>query len=54
MALSAHMRPYSYMYCAPYRDGVLYLIIQLYFVIRFYAVVVPFGSYGDKFECDIA
>ena len=23
MALSAHMRPYSYMYCAPHRDGVL-------------------------------
>ena len=23
MALGAHMRPYSYMYCAPHRDGVL-------------------------------
>ena len=23
MALGAHMRPYSYMYCAPSRDGVL-------------------------------
>ena len=21
MALGAHMRPYSYMYCAPHRDG---------------------------------
>ena len=24
MALGAHMRPYSYMYCAPHRDGVLH------------------------------
>ena len=23
MELGAHMRPYSYMYCAPHRDGVL-------------------------------
>ena len=23
MALGAHMRPYSYIYCAPYRDGML-------------------------------
>ena len=23
MALGAHMHPYSYMYCAPHRDGVL-------------------------------
>ena len=23
MTLSAHMRPYSYMYCATHRDGVL-------------------------------
>ena len=23
MALGAHLRPYSYMYCAPHRDGVL-------------------------------
>ena len=25
MALGAYMRPYSYMYCAPHRDGVLHL-----------------------------
>ena len=25
MALGAHMRPYSYMYCAPHRDGVLHV-----------------------------
>ena len=24
MALGAHMRSYSYMYCAPHRDGVLH------------------------------
>ena len=24
MALGAHMRPYSYIYCAPHRDGVLH------------------------------
>ena len=24
MALGAHMYPYSYMYCAPHRDGVLH------------------------------
>ena len=24
MALGAHMRPYSYMYCTPHRDGVLH------------------------------
>ena len=26
MALGAHMRPYSYMYCAPHRDGVLHVM----------------------------
>ena len=26
MALGAHMRPYSYMYCALHRDGVLQLL----------------------------
>ena len=30
MALGAHMRPYSYMYCAPYRDGVLQLPLHLW------------------------
>ena len=29
MALGAHMRPYSYMYCAPHRDGVLHCQGQL-------------------------
>ena len=27
MELGAHMRPYSYMYCAPHRDGVLQMCI---------------------------
>ena len=26
MALGAHMRPYSYMYCAPHRDRVLHRV----------------------------
>ena len=26
MALGAHMRPYSYMYCAPHRDRVLHAV----------------------------
>ena len=26
MALGAHMRPYSYMYCAPHWDGVLQIV----------------------------
>ena len=26
MALGAHMRPYSYMYCAPHWDGVLHSV----------------------------
>ena len=29
MALGTHMRPYSYMYCAPHRDGVLQLYAKL-------------------------
>ena len=28
MALGAHMYPYSYMYCAPHRDGVLHLMTK--------------------------
>ena len=29
MALGAHMRPYSYMYCAPHRNGVLQIVAEL-------------------------
>ena len=31
MALGAHMRPYSYMYCAPSRDGVLQIYLPIYY-----------------------
>ena len=30
MALGAHMRPYSYMYCAPHRDGVLHFALKIW------------------------
>ena len=29
MALGTHMHPYSYMYCAPHRDGVLQDRLQM-------------------------
>ena len=51
MTLGAHMRPYSYMYCAPYWDGVLHQRSSKEVgIIPTFVYFPPYGLYGCVFS----
>ena len=50
MALGAHMRPYSYMYCTPHRDGVLHNILGIFINFTYPSV---FKACGDLLLVEI-
>ena len=50
MALGAHMRTYSYMYCAPHRDGVLHKQASRAWFAKFSFTISQHGFLGSSFD----